>query len=116
MYQATKLSFSGDANNLLLSHDLYLGGLPPNASPHPPKMWSATMETGFVGCLRDVVIDGSSVQLADLARSQDLGRFCSFKYTVIENPSIVLQALLYRDVKAKVLHAQNPPARAEATV
>ena len=79
-------------------------------------MWSATMETGFVGCVRDVVIDGSSVQLADLALSQDLGRRSRrLKYKLFENPPFV-QGPLYRDVKAKVPHAQNPPVKAEATV
>jgi len=71
--QGNDFSLPGDADNLLLSHDLYLGGFPPNTGPHPPKMWSATMEMGFVGCVRDVVIDGSSVQLSDLALVQDLG-------------------------------------------
>ena len=54
---------------------LYLGGLPPQSSPHPPQMWSATASAGLVGCVRDLVMNGRSVQLAEVARTQDLGQY-----------------------------------------
>ena len=65
--------YSGSAGQLLLSSPLYLGSVPPHSSPHPPQMWSATAGVGLVGCIRDLVMNGRSVQLAELARTQDLG-------------------------------------------
>ena len=59
----------------MVSSALYLGGLPPHSAPHPPQMWSATSGAGLVGCIRDLVMDGRSVQLAEVARTQDLGMF-----------------------------------------
>ena len=66
---------------------LYLGGLPPQSSPHPPQMWSATASAGMVGCIRDLVMNGRSVQLAEVARSQDLGQYHSV-YVVYPHNSI----------------------------
>ena len=52
----------------MLSSSLYLGGLPPHSFPHPPQMWSATSRAGLVGCIRDLVMNGRSVQLPEVAR------------------------------------------------
>ena len=38
-------------------------------------MWSATSRAGMVGCIRDLVMNGRSVQLAEVARTQDLGQY-----------------------------------------
>ena len=72
---STDWKYSGEAAELVLRSPLYLGGLPPQSSPHPPQMWSATSSTGLVGCIRDLVMDGRSVQLAEVARTQDLGQY-----------------------------------------
>ena len=60
-----------------LSEPLYLGGVPLFESAHPPQLWSQEVTPGYVGCVRDLVINGVSVQLGDLARSQDLGSVVS---------------------------------------
>ena len=63
---------SGDAQQLILTDPLYLGGVPPSpyTGPRPPQVWSVS---GHVGCVRDMVVNGVSVQLADLANKQDIG-------------------------------------------
>ena len=55
----------------MLTEPLYLGGVPPLATP-PPELWSlsgrGSGKGGLVGCVRDLVINGLSVQLGELAR------------------------------------------------
>ena len=75
----TDWKYSGEAEELVLRSPLYLGGLPPQSSPHPPQMWSATSSAGMVGCIRDLVMNGRSVQLAEVARAQDLGQYHSVR-------------------------------------
>ena len=56
---------------MILTEPLYLGGVPPLATP-PPELWSLSGkgrgQGGLVGCVRDLVINGLSVQLGELAR------------------------------------------------
>ena len=59
---------AGEPSRLMLSEPLYLGGMPPLASP-PPELWS---QGGLVGCVRDLVINGLSVQLGEVARSVNM--------------------------------------------
>ena len=58
----------------MLTEPLYLGGVPPLATP-PPELWSlsgrGSGQGGLVGCVRDLVINGLSVQLGELARLGD---------------------------------------------
>ena len=39
----------------------------------PPALWSASLRNGFVGCLRDLVINQVTVDIADYASKQDSG-------------------------------------------
>lgn len=41
----------------------------------PPSLWSATLRQGYVGCMRDLVINGNAVDLAAFARQQDSGKY-----------------------------------------
>ena len=53
---------------------LYVGGVPAHVGPpHPPAMWAATLGLGYVGCVRDLSINGQPVQLSELAEEQDSG-------------------------------------------
>ena len=65
----------GEAETLELVSPLYLGGLDANVESIflPPVLWSAGFKRGFVGCLRDLVINGQSLDVADFAKSQDSG-------------------------------------------
>ena len=41
----------------------------------PPVLWTATLRQGFVGCFRDLSINGRSVDIADYAKRQDSGEY-----------------------------------------
>ena len=40
----------------------------------PPVLWTATLRQGFVGCFRDFVINGRSIDVANYAKNQDSGK------------------------------------------
>ena len=40
---------------------------------HCLQVWSATLKLGFVGCVRDLLIQGYPVHLGELAQEQDSG-------------------------------------------
>ncbi|KAK7071824.1 Neurexin-2, partial [Halocaridina rubra] len=45
----------------------------------PPELWSGRLGLGYVGCMRDLVINGHAADLASYAKKQDSGsivRFC----------------------------------------
>ena len=65
----------GDADTLELISPLFIGGLDANVEAIflPPVLWSAGFKRGFVGCLRDLVINGQSLDVADYAKNQDSG-------------------------------------------
>ncbi len=68
----------GGSGELLLEPALYVGGVPVHVGPpHPPPMWAATLGLGYVGCVRDLSINGQPVQLSELAEEQDSGRYWS---------------------------------------
>ena len=67
----------------MLTEPLYLGGVPPLAMP-PPELWSlggrGSGKGGLVGCVRDLVINGLSVQLGEVARYKEKN---TLVYTVL---------------------------------
>lgn len=67
---------SGEAFKLELDGPLYVGGLDPSLEPYrvPPVLWTASLRKGYVGCLRDLVINGYTVDIAQFASQQDSGR------------------------------------------
>lgn len=40
----------------------------------PPALWTATLRQGYVGCLRDLILNGKPVDIAAFARQQDSGK------------------------------------------
>ncbi|KAM8793778.1 neurexin-2-beta [Eudromia elegans] len=68
---------SGDADALDLDSPLFVGGPPEEAAadgggaaPLPAALWSAGLRRGFVGCVRDLFVDGRSRELRALAAAQ----------------------------------------------
>ncbi|XP_051903109.1 neurexin-2-like isoform X17 [Hippocampus zosterae] len=55
-----------------LDGDMYLGGLPDDRHGLilPPEVWSASLGLGYVGCVRDLFIDGQSRNLWRLSEVQ----------------------------------------------
>ncbi|KAK9955556.1 hypothetical protein ABG768_015420 [Culter alburnus] len=63
-----------------LDSEMYLGGLPEDSGglPLPPEVWTARLRLGFVGCVRDLFVDGRSKDLRRLAELQSAPGVSSF--------------------------------------
>ncbi|XP_049829259.1 neurexin-1 isoform X6 [Schistocerca gregaria] len=72
---ASDFTTPGESQQLDLEGPLYVGGLGPAtaAVPVPPALWTGALRRGFVGCLRDLVLNGNAVDVAGYARHQDSG-------------------------------------------
>nr|XP_020658114.1 neurexin-2 [Pogona vitticeps] len=59
---------------------MYLGGLPENRLDLilPPEVWTAFLNYGYVGCVRDLFIDGKSRDVRRLAEVQSVAGVSSF--------------------------------------
>uniref|UniRef100_A0A8C9WIV0 Neurexin 2 n=1 Tax=Scleropages formosus TaxID=113540 RepID=A0A8C9WIV0_SCLFO len=73
--------FSNEGSEILdLDSDMYLGGLPEMRSDLilPPGVWTALLNYGYVGCVRDLFIDGKSRDVRRLAEVQSAPGVSSF--------------------------------------
>ncbi|XP_075890057.1 neurexin-2-beta isoform X7 [Nelusetta ayraudi] len=63
-----------------LDSDMFLGGLPESKSELilPPEVWTALLNYGYVGCVRDLFIDGKSRDVRRLAEIQSAFGVSSF--------------------------------------
>ena len=70
----------GESNQLDLEGPLYIGGVgPPTATlTVPPVLWAGVLRHGYVGCMRDLVINGNAIDIAGYARRQDSGTYSAF--------------------------------------
>uniref|UniRef100_A0A3Q2ZN71 Neurexin 3b n=1 Tax=Kryptolebias marmoratus TaxID=37003 RepID=A0A3Q2ZN71_KRYMA len=70
----TPFTASGENEILDLEGDLYLGGLPNSrvALVLPTELWTAMLDYGYVGCVRDLFIDGRSKDIRQIAQSQNV--------------------------------------------
>eukprot|EP00064_Thunnus_orientalis_P009182 superscaffoldBa00001152_g9205 len=70
----TPFTASGENEILDLEGDLYLGGLPDNrvGLVLPTELWTAMLNYGYVGCVRDLFIDGRSKDIRQIALSQNV--------------------------------------------
>ncbi|XP_077950163.1 neurexin 3b isoform X14 [Gasterosteus aculeatus] len=64
---------SGENEILDLEGNLYLGGLPDSRAGLvlPTELWTAMLNYGYVGCVRDLFIDGRSKDIRQIAQSQN---------------------------------------------
>jgi leucine-rich repeat transmembrane neuronal protein 1/2 len=69
--------FVGESNQLDLEGPLYIGGVGPPTAPLtvPPVLWAGVLRHGYVGCMRDLVINGNAIDIAGYARQQDSGTY-----------------------------------------
>ena len=74
-FSTCQRSALGDAYQLDLEGSLLVGGIGSavDNAAIPPNLWSATLRYGYVGCMRDLIINGNAVDLAAFARQQDSG-------------------------------------------
>lgn len=74
---------SNEGSEILdLDSDMFLGGLPESRSDLvlPPEVWTALLNYGYVGCVRDLFIDGKSRdvrRLAEIQSSPGVSSFCT---------------------------------------
>lgn len=70
----TPFTASGENEILDLEGELYLGGLPDNrvGLVLPTELWTAMLNYGYVGCVRDLFIDGRSKDIRQIAQSQNM--------------------------------------------
>ncbi|XP_077566307.1 neurexin-3b-like isoform X12 [Stigmatopora nigra] len=70
----TPFTASGENEILDLEGDLYLGGLPDSRAGLvlPTELWTAMLNYGYVGCIRDLFIDGRSKDIRQIAMSQNV--------------------------------------------
>ncbi|XP_028293164.1 neurexin 3a isoform X2 [Gouania willdenowi] len=68
----TPFTASGESEILDLEGDMYLGGLPTDRSNLilPTELWTAMLSYGYVGCIRDLFIDGQSKDIRKIAEAQ----------------------------------------------
>nr|XP_055074496.1 neurexin 2b isoform X7 [Misgurnus anguillicaudatus] len=72
---------SNEGSEILdLDGDMYLGGLPESQQGLilPPEVWTALLNYGYVGCVRDLFIDGKSRDVRRLAEIQSAPGVSSF--------------------------------------
>ncbi|XP_026857310.2 neurexin 3a isoform X21 [Electrophorus electricus] len=69
----TPFTASGESEILDLEGDMYLGGLPDNRAGLilPTELWTAMLNYGYVGCIRDLFIDGRSKDIRQIAEAQN---------------------------------------------
>ncbi|XP_041710501.2 neurexin-3a-like isoform X4 [Coregonus clupeaformis] len=69
----TPFMASGESEILDLEGDMYLGGLPSDRANLilPTELWTAMLNYGYVGCVRDLFIDGRSKDIRQIAEAQN---------------------------------------------
>nr|XP_057933768.1 neurexin 3a isoform X4 [Doryrhamphus excisus] len=69
----TPFTASGESEILDLEGDMYLGGLPTDRANLilPTELWTAMLNYGYVGCIRDLFIDGRSKDIRQIAEAQN---------------------------------------------
>lgn len=65
----------GDATQFELDSPIYVGGTGTSFGTMnwSPTVWTAALKQGFIGCLRDLALNGKPVDIAAFARQQDSG-------------------------------------------
>ncbi|XP_066521055.1 neurexin 1a isoform X9 [Hoplias malabaricus] len=68
----TPYNAPGESEILDLDDTLYLGGLPEDRAGlvFPPEVWTALLNYGYVGCVRDLFMDGQSKDIRRIAEAQ----------------------------------------------
>ena len=66
----------GESGRLDLQGSLYVGSVD-YMDPYlklPSEVWTATLRYGFVGCLKDLFINGAPIDIVTYAHQQDVGK------------------------------------------
>ncbi|KAK3867252.1 hypothetical protein Pcinc_027284 [Petrolisthes cinctipes] len=74
---ANDFTMPGESHRLDLDGALYVGGVSAGIVV-PPEVWAGRLGKGYVGCMRDLVINGLPSDLASYAKKQDSGSIVNF--------------------------------------
>jgi len=87
---------AGDSTQLDLDGLLYIGGVGAPFAPLtvPPALWTGALRQGYVGCMRDLVINGHPVDIAGYAQQQDSGKGIKFLSDYFERQKRLRSCLL----------------------
>ena len=79
---------------------LYIGGIGAPFAPLtvPPVLWTGSLRLGYVGCMRDLVINGSPIDIAGYAQQQDSGK------RIFYHLVCVLGSAFLVDVQSIIIH------------
>ena len=75
-YYIIHFLLKGESNRLDLVGSLYVGSVD-YMDPYlklPSEVWTATLRYGFVGCLKDLFINGAPIDIVTYAHQQDVGK------------------------------------------
>ncbi|CAI5451348.1 unnamed protein product [Caenorhabditis angaria] len=63
---AIKIDFNtpGVSSNLIIDDPIYIGNVPNNSIIYPSSIWSIALQKGFVGCIKNIRINGVSAKIA----------------------------------------------------
>lgn len=81
--------YIGASNKLDLVGSLFVGSVD-YMDPYlklPPEVWTARLRHGFVGCLKDLFINGASIDVVTYAHQQDVGK--------VDPDALLLPAVCY---------------------
>lgn len=70
------LSSVGESRQLDLGSGLFIGGLPWQQfvdEKFSVLIWSGVLRRGFVGCIRDVILNDVAMDMVHYAEEQDIG-------------------------------------------
>ncbi|VDM51910.1 unnamed protein product [Angiostrongylus costaricensis] len=62
----TDFNTPGVSSNLIVDDPIYLGWVPNTTVPYPPSIWSISLRKGFIGCLRNLRVNGISARIASV--------------------------------------------------
>jgi len=57
----------------------------------PSGVWTLSLETGFVGCVRDLVLDGVAINLVSSSLEQDHGNISFIKPNKVQLTAVIVK-------------------------
>ena len=71
------------------------GNLNENFRRISPVLWTSTLRKGYMGCLRDLVVNGQNIDVAEFAKRQNSGLYSHWKFLYLKVP-ISKMGLIFR--------------------
>ncbi|CAI2355017.1 unnamed protein product [Caenorhabditis sp. 36 PRJEB53466] len=70
---AIKIDFStpGVSANLIIDDPIYIGNVPNNSLIYPPSVWSISLQKGYIGCIKNIRLNGVSAKIAQQFESSN---------------------------------------------